>query len=146
MQQSDPYLSFRGIGKTFPGVNALTDISFDCYAGQVHALMGENGAGKSTLLKILSGNYAPDEVTATVTITPAPLRVAYGRVSVAYDGLPHTVPLQVTGLISRDVLYLTDAAEASLRITPGRPGFEEKAAVARDLMRRYRNALRELAK
>ena len=40
MQQSDPYLSFRGIGKTFPGVNALTDISFDCYAGQVHALLG----------------------------------------------------------------------------------------------------------
>ena len=26
MQQSNPYLSFRGIGKTFPGVNALTDI------------------------------------------------------------------------------------------------------------------------
>ena len=41
MQQSTPYLSFRGIGKTFPGVKALTDISFDCYAGQVHALMGE---------------------------------------------------------------------------------------------------------
>ena len=34
MQQSTPYLSFRGIGKTFPGVKALTDISFDCYAGQ----------------------------------------------------------------------------------------------------------------
>lgn len=45
MQQSNPYLSFRGIGKTFPGVNALTDISFDCYAGQVHALMGETERG-----------------------------------------------------------------------------------------------------
>ena len=61
MQQQTPYLSFRGIGKTFPGVKALQDISFDCYAGQVHALMGENGAGKSTLLKILSGNYAPTQ-------------------------------------------------------------------------------------
>ena len=59
MQQSTPYLSFRGISKTFPGVKALSDISFDCYSGQVHALMGENGAGKSTLLTILSGNYAP---------------------------------------------------------------------------------------
>lgn len=66
MQQQTPYLSFRGIGKTFPGVKALQDISFDCYSGQVHALMGENGAGKSTLLKILSGNYAP--TTGSITL------------------------------------------------------------------------------
>ncbi len=59
MQQSTPYLSFRGITMTFHGVKALSDISFDCYPGQIHALMGENGAGKSTLLKILSGNYIP---------------------------------------------------------------------------------------
>ena len=82
MQQSLPYLSFRGIGKTFPGVNALTDISFDCYAGQVHALMGENGAGKSTLLKILSGNYAP--TTGTLAIRGEEMAfadTAYGGVA-----------------------------------------------------------------
>ncbi len=56
-----PYLAFRGIGKSFPGVLALDDISFTCQAGQIHALMGENGAGKSTLLKILSGNYTPTQ-------------------------------------------------------------------------------------
>lgn len=44
-----------------------------------------------------------------------------------------------------DALYLTRAPEGSLRITPERPGFAEKARIASDLMRRYRNALRELA-
>ena len=57
---ASPYLSFHNIAKTFPGVKALTDISFDCAAGQVHALMGENGAGKSTLLKCLFGIYSKD--------------------------------------------------------------------------------------
>jgi hypothetical protein len=45
-----------------------------------------------------------------------------------------------------DTLYLTEAPQCSLRITPERPGFEEKMKVADGLIRRYRNAFRELAK
>ncbi len=54
--------------------------------------------------------------------------------------------LQAMMVKEGSTLYLTEAPESSLQITPERPGFEEKMKVAEGLMRRYRNALRELAK
>ncbi len=52
-----PVLQMRGITKTFPGVNALTDVNLEVLPAEIHAIVGENGAGKSTLMKVLSGVY-----------------------------------------------------------------------------------------
>ncbi|WP_060856337.1 sugar ABC transporter ATP-binding protein [Caballeronia sordidicola] len=58
---AESLLRLSGVGKRFPGVIALQNVSFDVRAGEVHAICGENGAGKSTLMKIVSGQYRPDE-------------------------------------------------------------------------------------
>ena len=56
----DYILKLDGISKSFPGVKALQNVSFQVRRGDIHGLVGENGAGKSTLIKILCGVYTAD--------------------------------------------------------------------------------------
>ena len=61
-----PLLQISDVYKSFSGVQALSGVSFELRAGEVHALVGENGAGKSTLIKIITGAHQPDSGTVAV--------------------------------------------------------------------------------
>jgi ABC-type sugar transport system ATPase subunit len=62
------------MGKSFPGVVALADVSLSVARGEVRALLGENGAGKSTLMNILSGGFAHYEGAIEIDGRPVTIR------------------------------------------------------------------------
>ena len=70
-------LEARGISKSFPGISALSRVSFRLERASVHALMGENGAGKSTLVKCLMGMQNFD--SGELLIEGEPVRFVHPR-------------------------------------------------------------------
>ena len=92
-------LSLKNITKTYPGVVALDDVSFDVYDGEVHALLGENGAGKSTLIKAIAGAIQPDSGVISIDgkeyTKMTPQLAQKNGVSVIYQELNLCGPLTV---------------------------------------------------
>ena len=65
-----PLVRVRELSKHFGGVQALSGVDLDLWAGEVHGLVGANGAGKSTLIRCLAGLQAPDGGTIEVDGEP----------------------------------------------------------------------------
>jgi rhamnose transport system ATP-binding protein len=123
-----PLLELIGITKSFGGVRALDDVSFDLQGGEVHALLGENGAGKSTLIRIVAGAHRPDS----------------GRFTVAGLGVERADPLHVRAL-GIAVIYQQPALFPDLSVAENIAlGRESGSPWSRIDRRRRRDEAREL--
>jgi ABC-type sugar transport system ATPase subunit len=116
----------RGIGKSFPGVRALSDVSLTLRAGEVLVLVGENGAGKSTLMKILAGAQPAD--TGTILVDGHEVRIDSPR---AAERLGIGMIYQELNLVPQ----LTAAQNIALGAEPLRGGLLDERA-ARDVAKR----------
>ena len=65
-------LEMRHVSKSFPGVQAVSDVDLSVWPGETVGIIGENGAGKSTLMKIVSGVYAAGSFSGELLIEEAP--------------------------------------------------------------------------
>ncbi len=139
---SQTLLSLKNISKTFGGIHALSGVSFDLRAGEIHALVGENGAGKSTLIKIITGAYTPDQGSICLgdnefeSLTPGQARhLGIGVVYQEFNLLPELTvaeniflqapPMGRFGLIdmrarSKKAYQLLERLGAQASIDPGR--------------------------
>jgi branched-chain amino acid transport system ATP-binding protein len=70
-------LAVRGVGRSFGGVRALDDVSFDVYAGEILGFIGPNGAGKTTLFDVISG-FLPSDSGTIQLLTGGRLRDLHG--------------------------------------------------------------------
>ena len=59
-QESNVLMRVSRLMKSYGGLKAVDDVSFEIYTGEIFALVGDNGAGKSTLVKALSGSTPQD--------------------------------------------------------------------------------------
>ena len=84
-------LELRDISKSFPGVQALRNVSVTLGRGEIRALMGENGAGKSTLIRLLAGAHQPDSGTIFIdgqeVLLQRPLDAIKAGIGVIYQEL-----------------------------------------------------------
>jgi branched-chain amino acid transport system ATP-binding protein len=60
---SGAHLSVQSLGKSFRGLRAVHEVSFDVPAGAIHALIGPNGAGKTTTFNMIAGVFPPSAGT-----------------------------------------------------------------------------------
>ncbi len=56
----DIIISVKGISKSFGGLKALIDVSFDVHAGEIYGIIGPNGSGKTTLINCITGFIKPN--------------------------------------------------------------------------------------
>jgi ABC-type sugar transport system ATPase subunit len=86
-------LSFLKISKSYGGIHAVRDVSFDVAPAEIHAIVGANGAGKSTLLKILSGIVAPDEGQILLDGRPVAIHSPHGAHELGIGLVPQETTL-----------------------------------------------------
>jgi ribose transport system ATP-binding protein len=123
-------LSLRGVSKSYGAVEAVREVSVDCRAGEIHALVGENGSGKSTLLGIASGFVSPDGGSVEIGGRPLPTASVAEAIHLGL-GMAYQTYSQVLEMSVAENLYLAAPPDA-------RPAYRDMASWAGKKLEEFR--------
>lgn len=108
---SDTILAVRGVSKSFRGLKAVNDVSFEVRRGAICSLIGPNGAGKSTFFNLVTGYFTPDtgsvsfegrDITGFSPVEVAHLGVARAfQIAKPFPGMSVTENVRIGALFGR---------------------------------------------
>jgi branched-chain amino acid transport system ATP-binding protein len=121
---SNAVLSIQNISKSFGGVQANKDVSFEVEQGQIFSIIGPNGAGKTTVINMISGFYHPD--TGSILLegqditSYSPSRVAAMGVARTFQNIALFSGMSVLDnlMLGRHVHMRTGVIAAMIRFGP----------------------------
>jgi branched-chain amino acid transport system ATP-binding protein len=104
-----PVLETRGLGRSFGGLKAVSDVSFSVEEGQVLGVIGPNGAGKSTFINLVTGHIKPTQGQVLIDgkdLTGAPPWViAHARVARTFQIVKPFRGMSVRENVAIGILY-----------------------------------------
>jgi ABC-2 type transport system ATP-binding protein len=117
-------ITVTSINKNFGQVQAVKDVSFEVYPGEIFGLLGPNGAGKTTTIRMILDIYKPD--SGSISVLGGKLDQAKKR-RIGYlpeeRGLYKDLTIETT-LVFLAVLKGLSEKEARLRLEPWLKRFE----------------------
>ena len=130
-------LSLTGLTKSFGGLMAVNEVSFDVHEGAVVGLIGPNGAGKTTVFNLITGNHRADRGTVLFEGRDITNWRTHRIVTLGIARTFQTIRLFQNLSVIENVLAgchcrMRSGPAAAMLRTPGERG-EEKAALERAL-------------
>ena len=134
-QVSGPLLRVEGLSKSFGGLRAVDDVSFEVKPGEILGIIGPNGAGKTTLFNVLNGVLPADSGRAWLAGEPitgrklhAICRLGVGRTFQVVRSFPRLALLDNVLIGAYGAGLTGDAAVAAAEEALARVGLLDQAA------------------
>jgi ABC-type branched-subunit amino acid transport system ATPase component/ABC-type branched-subunit amino acid transport system permease subunit len=148
-----PLLTVTGLSKSFGGLRAVSDVSFEVIAGEILGIIGPNGAGKTTLFNVLCGVLPATQGTATLDREPMVgkkvwqvCRMGVGRTFQVVRSFPRLPLLDNVIVGAYGAGFSDDDAIAAAAQALERVGLADKAGVPAGQLTNKQLRLMELAR